>query len=467
MNRRTPPRSLHRRSSPPRRPSTSHQRRHRAIGFAVLAGVAVGAAAGIAAGDDRPRPTLGVGAAATATTAAETDSKPGASTDDMPRDLDRQRVPLDQLPDLLVGDGALRGHIDLSSMTRAGDGYEVRLAGGRRARLTLDPRLQSEAEKILVRTKAPMSTIVMMAPDGRILALAGRRHGPPARDDAYDLATTVWAPAASIFKLVTAAALLQAGVGASQPICYHGGLRSVMASNLRDDPRRDRHCDDLTHAVAESQNAIVAKLAHKFLDGDKLAAAARAFGLGKRAAFALDCESSRFQVPDDELERARFAAGFWSSELSALDGAILTSVVATRGMRVTPRLVAEVVEPSGKVRQVVSAAPERAIPARVATEIGHMMVKTTESGTAYRAFHDRRGRAGLHGIKVAGKTGSLDRDKPSYVGYSWFVGYAPADKPEVIVSVLFGNPAAWWLKAHTAARMLLDVAFASRAPAPG
>jgi cell division protein FtsI/penicillin-binding protein 2 len=371
-------------------------------------------------------------------------------------------VRLDQLPDRLVGDAALRGRIDLSTMQRGGDGYEIELEGGRHAVLTLDPRLQGEAEKILVRAKAPMAAMVLMTPDGRILALAGRKQGPPAVDSAYDLATTVWAPAASVFKLVTAAALLQAGVGPSQPVCYHGGLRSVAESNLVDNPRRDRSCEDLTFAVARSQNAIVAKLAHKFLDTDKLAAAARAFGLGKPADFSLTCESSRVQVPDGDLERARFAAGFWSSELSAVDGALLASVVANRGMRVTPRIVSEVVEKDGRRHRVVSAAPERAIPARVAGEIGRMMVQTTEKGTAYRAFHDRHGRGALANIQVAGKTGSLDRDTPSYLGYSWFVGYAPADRPEVIIAVVFGNAELWWLKAHTAARLMLEAAMAER-----
>lgn len=421
------------------------------MGLAVLASVAVAAAAGIAAGD-KQRPVLGVGASTTREAAAATVTEPD--------DLDRPPLPLEELPDLLVGDAALHGRIDLSAMKRGDAGYEVPLKGGGRALLTIDPRLQREAEKVLVRGRAPMAAIVLMTPDGRILALAGRKHGPPVVDNAYELATTVWAPAASVFKVVTAAALLQAGVGPSEPVCFHGGLRSVMASNLVDNPRRDRRCEDLTFAVAESQNAIVAKLAHKFLDGKKLTAAASAFGLGKAAAFSLDCESSRFTVPDDDLERARFAAGFWSSELSPVDGAVLASVVANGGMRVTPRIVSEVVEKNGKRREVVSAAPQRAIPARVAADIGRMMVATTERGTAYRAFHDRRGRGALRGIKVAGKTGSLDRDTPSYLGYSWFVGYAPADRPEVIVSVLFGNAELWWLKAHTAARLVLEPALA-------
>ena len=73
--------------------------------------------------------------------------------------------------------------------------------------LTLDPRLQAMAEKLLAEARAPRGAIVAMAPDGRILALAGRRSEPAAKDAKdtrtareatfdWRLATDVWAPAA-------------------------------------------------------------------------------------------------------------------------------------------------------------------------------------------------------------------------------------------------------------------------------
>lgn len=366
----------------------------------------------------------------------------------------------------LVGDAALRGRIDLGKMQREGDGFAVPIEGGkRRARLTIDPAIQEEAEKLLKRARAPKSAIVVMALDGRILALAGRKHGPPADEAAYDLATTAWAPAASVFKIVTASALLDAGVGADDRVCFHGGLRSVMKTNLVDD-RRDNRCESLSFAVAESNNAIVGKLAHKYLDARKIERAARALGWGSPPSFALDAEASVIEPPSDELEFAQFAAGFWSSQLTALDGALMTGAIANGGLKVQPRIVAEVVDPSGTRRPVVAGKAQRAIPQAVAEKIGKMMEQTCQTGTAARTFRSRRGP--LDGIAVAGKTGSLSVNKPSYLGVSWFVAYAPADKPEYIVSVVLGNPELWYIKAHTAARILLETALTSRAVArPG
>jgi cell division protein FtsI/penicillin-binding protein 2 len=358
----------------------------------------------------------------------------------------------------LEGDAALRGLVDLAQASIENDRFVAPLKDGRRAVLTLDPALQQAAERVLTQAKAPMGAIVVMAKDGRILALAGRQNQLPVLQNAPHLATTVWAPAASIFKLVTAAALLQGGVTADQRTCFHDGFRSVEASNLRDD-KRDSRCETLGFAVAESQNAIIAKLANRYLakHRDKLAAVARAIGFETAPTFALDAEASRFTVPDGELEFARMAAGFWSSELSPLGGAILANVFASDGLRVVPRVVEALID--GDTRTELPAAkPFRALAPAVARAVGTMMKATCSSGTAFKGFHDRRGRR-LLSVDVAGKTGSLDRDKPSYLGYSWFVGYAPADRPEVTIAVVLANPPKWYLKAHTAARLVLDAIY--------
>src|SRR4051812_28943426 len=153
--------------------------------------------------------------------------------------------------------------LDLDQLTLApgGDHYEATLKDGRHAALTLDPTLQAYAEKLLSEARAPRGAIVAMAPDGRILALAGRR-GEPAkpvsagahpRDSStgtfdWRLATEVWAPAASVFKLVTASALVVAGVDPSDKVCFHGGIRSVLESNLHDD-KRDSRCESLVYGM--------------------------------------------------------------------------------------------------------------------------------------------------------------------------------------------------------------------------
>ena len=210
--------------------------------------------------------------------------------------------------------------VDLDKVARDGDVYVTKLADGRRVTLTLDPDLQELAEKLLNESRAPRGAIVVMHPDGRILALAGRRTAEPkgAREGTFDwrLATDVWAPSASIFKLVTASALVRAGVDPDASVCYHGGVRSVLEHNLKDD-KRDSRCESLAYGVAHSQNAILGKLAYQKLDPKSLEAEARALGwfdsiplVAAKAAGALDsrARSSRCSAAPSSPRRLPRAA---------------------------------------------------------------------------------------------------------------------------------------------------------------
>jgi cell division protein FtsI/penicillin-binding protein 2 len=346
--------------------------------------------------------------------------------------------------------------LDLDQLTLApgGDHYEALLKDGRHAQLTLDPGLQALAEKLLTEARAPRGAIVAMAPDGRILALAGRRGDdhPLKRGDhssaAFDwrLATDVWAPAASVFKLVTASALIAAGVDPSDKVCFHGGLRSVSESNLRDD-KHDSRCESLTYGVAHSNNAILGKLAFQKLEPDALTKLARALGMmDVLPGTELRGSAGAMELPTvRDLAFAQAAAGFLGSRLSAVGGALLAATFADDGEQPIPRIIASI---DGVAQP--APAPRRAVTAEIAKAVGKMMMATCEFGSAARSF-------GKHQpIRVAGKTGTLTRTEPFYMEHSWFVGYAPVEQPQIIVSVVLGNPENWHLRGHEAARRMID-----------
>jgi penicillin-binding protein A len=342
--------------------------------------------------------------------------------------------------------------LQLDKLTKNGDHYEAPLADGRIAVLTLDPVLQDAAEKLLDEARAPRGAIVAMAPDGRILALAGHRTSDPKGGKGgtsdWHLATDVWAPAASIFKLVTASALVAGGLDPDEKVAYHGGLRSVVESNLKDD-RRDNNEASLTFGVAHSNNAIVGKLAYEHLEPGALDAAAHDLGLAADVpvSLALTGRFAELSLPHDKtLDFARAAAGFEGSRLSVLGGALLASAFADAGEEPVPRII----ESIAGVKQDAPAR-HRVLAQAVATAVAKMMVATCDVGSAARSFRH-------HKIEVAGKTGTLATTEPFYMEHSWFVGYAPVDKPQIIVSVLLGNPENWHLRGHEAAKRLIDLA---------
>jgi cell division protein FtsI/penicillin-binding protein 2 len=332
-----------------------------------------------------------------------------------------------------------------------------------RADLTLDPALQPLAEQLLVDADAARgAAVVMSVADGRILALAGRARLE--KTNQPSLALEAWAPAASVFKLVTTAALLDKGVTPDTRVCYHGGVHSVEADNLERHPRLDRTCHDLSFGLARSQNAIVARLAAQHLNPQSLMEMARAFGFGSAPDAQFPAAPSLVNLPVEPLAFARVAAGFWKTTLSPLHGALIAAMIARGGSPVTARLVervvagdghalAPVVDPIEELGQIV---PRQAIAPEVARTLGAMMVNTTEWGTASAAFHEGRGRRCKRTLDwhVAGKTGSLYGDKP-FVAYSWFVGFAPAEKPEIAFAVLLGHDHEGRVKAAELAKKLV------------
>jgi penicillin-binding protein A len=349
-----------------------------------------------------------------------------------------------------------------SRVRKDAGGYVDVRPDGSRAELTLDPALQSRVEKLLRAHPTPYAAaVVLSVEDGRVLAMAGRSSREPDMS-AAELVTRPWAPAASIFKLVTATALVEHGVSPETRVCYHDGVHSVEESNLRSNARLDRACNSLAFALAKSQNAIVARLAHDHLDEKSLSAAARALGFGAPLPFALPVEPSQAHVPEGGLPFARTAAGFWNTTLSPLHGAWLAATLARGGVTPPLRIIDRIVGSDGRAVRPPAAPERRVVPEAAARAVGRMMVGTTEFGTARLGFRDRRtNRPLLPGIAVAGKTGSLDRRDPAepYLSYSWFVGYAPAERPEVAIAVLLGNGADWHVKAHQVAREVLGSYF--------
>ena len=341
--------------------------------------------------------------------------------------------------------------LDLARMSfDESEGRYVAPLGGDRATLTLDPRLQRRLERFLASYAVPYGAVVLMEPEtGRVLALAEHSREEPGQ---RGLVVRAFAPAASIFKIVTAAALVERGVLPEEEVCYHGGRHRLQPRLLADDPRRDHRCATLADAFGRSTNVVFAKLAGRGLGAGDLGALASRFLFNARLPFASPVEVSRAEIPEDEFGLASTAAGFGPVRLSPLHGALIASVVANRGVLVPP----VVVEPGAGAAS--AGEPVRVVDEDVGEILADMMRRTVTEGTARRAFRGLP--RSMRGVEVAGKTGSLAEREP-YRDYSWFVGYAPADRPRVAVAAVVSNGRLWRVRAPTVAREALEAYFSA------
>jgi len=333
------------------------------------------------------------------------------------------------------------------------------LNGGRQAQLTLDPVLQRAAHAQMLKFRIPESGVVLLeVKTGRVLAYASYVNA----SEKFDVNARAEAPAASVFKVITSAALIErAGLNADTEQCYHGGKSRISPDELLDNPIRDKWCATIGMALGRSLNVVFARLAQKHLTPEDVTGMAGAFGFGAPLPFAVPNEAPQINIPEDPLEFARTAAGFWNTTLSPLAAAELAQTVANGGIALEPRIVDSVYKGQDLVWKDERGPRvlRRAIKPETATELTRMMRQTVENGSAFKSFHDAAGTSFLPGIQVAGKTGTLTRYKDNRF-YSWFVGFAPADKPEVAIASLVVNNPSWQIKGAILAREVLRAYFA-------
>ncbi len=346
-------------------------------------------------------------------------------------------------------------HVDLRRIRFDGE-HAVAPAGSQGlAELTLDPELQHAANELLKEANAQAAAIVVV--DARTLEV--RVFTERGRGAAPGLLLGARAPAASVFKLVTTAALFEtSGLTPRDEVCTVGGERGVERRHLEAPKTGDIRCAPFSQALGHSRNAAYAQLVTRHLLRSDLLAVAGRVGFNGNVPFDAAVPLGRLSVPYNDLDFARTATGFENSTLSVLGGAYLAGIVANGGLAPRFRIV--------RKTKSYEAPDEPEFVGRVfspstARRLARMMEVTVRGGTAHHAFTDEDGDRYLGALRVAGKTGTL---KPVSGGptSSWFVGFAPVDSPRLIVSVLLQNGGVWRRKAEEVARDFLRYYYAER-----
>lgn len=337
------------------------------------------------------------------------------------------------------------------------------LPSGGRVTYTIDPTTQRSLEKLYSQYKIPYGGLVIVEPaTGRVLAMISQTG--PGKDDVGAVALEDIAPSASVFKIVTIAALIEGEkLSPSEKHCYHGGVRSLTKKNIEGDARLDNRCGDLSDAMAWSINSMVAKLAHKHLSKKELQSWAERFGYNQEIPFELPLKPSTVEIVDDPHERARSAAGFWHSTLSPMHGALIAAAVLNDGVMMRPSMIESYETPDGKIlKRFEPEVFKRVVSKSTASTLKSMMSRTTKVGTARKYFAQRS--EFPRDILTGGKTGTLSRKSPSYLGYTWFVGYGEDAKQSdigVAVGGLVCNEPIWHIKGPYASSEAIRIAIQS------
>jgi peptidoglycan glycosyltransferase len=105
--------------------------------------------------------------------------------------------------------------------------------------------------------------------------------------------------------------------------------------------------------------------------------------------------------------------------------AVVALAVANDGKRLLPRFAKK----DTAAPPAVSATP---LSPEAAARLAEMMRRVTVSGTAAGRFD------GL-GYGVGGKTGTAENEENDKMSHSWFIGFAPAERPRIAFAVIVEN----------------------------
>jgi cell division protein FtsI/penicillin-binding protein 2 len=329
--------------------------------------------------------------------------------------------------------------------------YRTTFSNGMTAVYSIEPALQEKIKKYFKDHRVPYGVFVAMDPyTGKVLALVEYSSFRPRMKG---LSVKASYPAASIFKLVTAAAALEEKkAGPGTLISFHGGLYHLKRRNWDDDPIRDFRTISFTDALAKSANVPFARVASRWLDHTSLLLYANAFGFNQTIPFEIPVEPSHATIPENRKEVAYTAAGFGDTEMSPIHGALIASAIGNGGDLLVPHLIDKLIDRDG--REVFTQKREvmgQAVSKNTTDLLKEMMGQTVITGTSRRAFRAYYRTPVLRDITIGGKTGSLTGNNPPGK-YSWFVGMAPLEKPEVAIAALVINKGHWRIKGSDVAK---------------
>jgi cell division protein FtsI/penicillin-binding protein 2 len=337
---------------------------------------------------------------------------------------------------------------DLPETTQVGHGSDVVL--------TIDRDVQYLAENELLRaiqeSGATGGTIIVMNPrNGEVLALANYPNFDP---NAYFNITdetvlrnpavnTIYEPG-SVMKVITVAAALDRQAIAPDFSYVDNGVLNVAGISVYNWDRRAYGAVDVTRVLVDSLNIGAATVALE-MGRQPFYEEFNEFGFGRITGVDLEGEESGLMpVPGDpNWSEANYVTSSFGQGISVTPLQMLTAVcaIANDGLMMQPHVVRQFVS-NGEVIPATPAALGRPISAETAQQVTQMMVAVVESGL------DNPAR--LPGYTIAGKTGTAEIPDPSGgfyqsgVSITTFVGFLPADDPQVAILIKLDRPREYW-----------------------
>lgn len=336
-------------------------------------------------------------------------------------------------------------------MSNMADDYEPPV-DGLDLKLTIDSRVQTIIERELDIAQAKYNpdgiiAIAMNPNNGEILAMSSRPDFDPANfknvpPEVYNRNLPIWSTyePGSTFKIVTLAAALQEGkVDLHKDHFYDSGSVEVAGARIRCWKKGGHGSQSFLEVVENSCNPGFVELGER-LGKETLFKYVKDFGFGEKTGIDLQGEGKGILFNLDRvgpIEQATTAFGQGVS-VTPIQQVTAVSAAVNGGILYTPYIAKELVDPvTGEI--VMKKSPQvkrRVISEETSKEIRHALESVVAKGSGKNAF--------VESYRVGGKTGTAQKAKNGrYLENNHivsFIGFAPADDPQIVIYVAVDNP---------------------------
>lgn len=373
-------------------------------------------------------------------------------------------------------------------------GVEIENAGERRQepvdgynlRISLDYNIQmycEQAAKQVMEQKSAesVSVLVMNPQNGEIMAMVNvpefnlnepfvliqtpsaettERTTEETTETTQDLLNKMWRnqcindtyEPGSIFKVITASAALEEGVVTVNDNFFCPGYKMVEDRKIRCAKVAGHGAEDFTHGIMNSCNPVFIEVGLR-LGVDNFYKYFKQFGLLNKTGIDLPGEAvtimhKKENVGPVELATISFGQSF---QVTPIQLAATVSSLINGGIRVTPHFGLDIRDDQGNVVETFRYDEgERILSEETSATMRTLLEKVVSEGGGQKAY--------IEGYSIGGKTATsqtLPRSAHRYI--SSFMGFAPAENPQVLTMVIINNPQGVYYGGTIAAPVVKDI----------
>ncbi len=238
----------------------------------------------------------------------------------------------------------------------------------------------------------------------------------------------------STFKILTAAMALEEGAASLNTQFYCHGSKQVADRLIRCHKAGGHGAEDFAHGVINSCNVVFMDLGIK-LGSSKFQEYFKAFGLTEKTGVGLIGESGSVyyhgKMSETDLATSAFGQGFSVTPMQLITA---ISAVVNGGNLMKPQIVKEIRNSGGIVKSFYPEVVNRVISEETSATMRNILEQVVgdPKGTGKNAY--------IKGYRLGGKTGTSEKGRNNNKRIASFVGFAPADDPQIICLIMLDEP---------------------------